>query len=464
MNRTHANRRPARSLSPARQGAFVRWLAGGMVLASASCASGPRMAAVPPQGDAAPPASFAASAVPEQEGVVRAGRPAAGPVLRAQSANTIQQVGFESQPGTAIEPAGLHHRHFAAAADCPPIEFSQECRVPLMQQGVVCPPAVRGAACPPGVSCPAPDYMRSPEELTDEYICDGGDRGNPLFYSSKVRDGIDAEDTFATYVSGNGESKLEISNRVCLYAPRFAAVRSIANASGRDQYDRLGGVTEDMRVAGYDARMRLDERTQRDMPLGIRVRDRASAVNLWVAEGIYVKDISAENHIKLIGAFEDLAFLQEGLIRRAEAATIARLALAAGEWSIDQTPVIVAEDIAGQQVKALFKVEEYIGIDTKYEDVLRICKLADKREAQPGDVVTFTLRIDNLGKDPLRDVVVTDSLTPRLELLPDSLQSDLPGEFSVQPNKEGSSMIHFKLKEDFKPKSGGVITFQCKVR
>lgn len=401
---------------------------------------------------------------PQAEGVVRASRPSNRPVLRAQSDSAIQQVSYDGPPAAAIEQTGLHHRRHGVPADCPPIEFSQECRVPLMQQGVVCPPAVHGHPGFAAPCCPAPDYMRSPEELTDEYICDGGDRGNPLFYSSKVRDGIDAEDTFATYVSGNGESKLEISNRVCLYAPRFAAVRSIANASGRDQYDRLGGVTEDLRVAGYDARMRLDERTQRDMPLGIRVRDRASAVSRWLAEGIYVKDISAENHVRLIGAFEDLAFLQEGLIRRAEGATIARLALAAGEWAIDQTPVIVAEDIAGQQVKAIFKVEEYIGIETKYEDALRICKLADKREALPGDVVTFTLRIDNLGKDSLRNVVVTDSLTPRLELLPDSLQSDLPGEFSVEPNKEGSSMIHFKLKDELKGKTGGVITFQCKVR
>ena len=463
MNRTHAIRRSLASASPARHGAFVRWLAGGMVLASASCASGPRTAAVPPHAGSVPSAQFAAAASLEHEGVVRAGRPAPRPALRAQSDSAIQPVSYEAPPEAAVQQAGLHHRRFAAPADCRPIEFSQECRVPLMQQGGVCPPAVRGA-CPPGVCCPAPDYMPSPEELADEYICDGGDRGNPLFYSSAVRDGIDAEDTFATYVSGNGESKLEISNRVCLYAPRFAAVRSIANPSGQDQYDKVAGVTEDLRVAGYDTHLRIDERTQRDMPLGIRVRDRAGAVNLWVAEGIFVKDISAENHVRLIGAFEDLAFLQEGLIGRVEAATIARLALAAGEWATDQTPVIVAEDIGGQEVKATFKPEEYIGVDTRYEDVLRICKLADKREALPGDVVTFTLRIDNLGKDVLRNVVVTDSLTPRLELLPDSLQSDLPGEFSVQPNKEGSSMIHFKLKDDLKGRTGGVITFQCKVR
>jgi len=451
------------SLRPATRGAAARWLTGSLILASASCTTPPHSAS-----RSAPAGTDGAlMAAAQEEGVVRAARPSTRPVTRAQSSGTIQQVGFDDSLASGIEPAGLRHRYGAPPVDCPPIEFGQEQRVPLIQPGMSCPPLQGGVAygCPPGQNCPAPDYMPSPEELSDEYICDGGDQGNPVFYSDKVRDGIDAQDTFATFVSGNGESRVEVSNKVCLYAPRFSAVRSISSASGRDQYDRLGGVTEDMRIAGYDARMRFEERAQRDMPQGIRVRDRASGLSRWQADGLYVKNIAAENHIKLINVFEDLVFVQDGLLRRAEAATIARLALAAGEWSIDQTPVIVAEDIGGQQLKATFKAEEYVGIeDPRKSDDLRICKLADKQEALPGDVVTFTLRIDNLGKDALHNVVVTDSLTPRLELLPESLQCDLPGEFSVAPNKEGSSMIHFTLKDDLKGKTGGVITFQCRVR
>lgn len=459
------------SLGPAGRVSAARWLTGSLILASASCTTPPHSASRGPQRgvDFDFEAAQAMAATSEEAGVVRAARPSTRPILRAQSAGTIQQVGFDEGPAGGVAPVGFRHGYPGpgpSAVDCPPIEFSQESRVPLMQPGMSCPPAgATGYACRPGANCPTPDYMRSPEELSDEYICDGGDQGNPVFYSDKVRDGIDAQDTFVTFLSGNGESRVEVSNKVCLYAPRFSSVRSISNASARDQYDKLGGVTEDTRVAGYDTRIRIDERAQRDMPLGLRVRDRASGLSRWQSDGLYAKTVGAENHIKLVNVFEDLAFVQDGLIRRAEAATIARLTLAAGEWSIDQTPVAVAEDIGGQQLKATFKAEEYVGIeDPRKSDDLRICKLADKQEAQPGDVVTFTLRVDNLGKDALHNLVVTDSLTPRLELLPESLQSDLPGEFSVAPNKEGSSMIHFTLKDDLKGKTGGVITFQCVVR
>jgi uncharacterized repeat protein (TIGR01451 family) len=340
------------------------------------------------------------------------------------------------------------------------IDHEPLCRVPV---SVPCPPV--GGACPPCRACGTADYMPSPEELADEYICDGGDQGDPAFYNTKVRDGIGPEDTVVTYISGNAETRVRASNKVCIYAPRFAAVRSITTVGSEDHYHKLGGLTEDKRVAGYDARMRLDERDKRDMLLAVRYRDRASGLYGRQSEGRFEKTIKAENHIKIINVYQDLGFVQDGQFRITEAATIAKLALAAGEWSLNQTPIIVAEDIGGQQLKATFKPVEYVGVeDPRKDDDLSICKLVDKTEAVSGDIVTFTLRIDNLGKDALYSVVVTDSLTPRLELLPDSLQSTLEGDFSVQPNKEGSSVINFTLKNELKGKTGGVITFQCKVR
>lgn len=438
-----------------------------VLLTSASCATAPHTTAIRTMET---PSEESWAAGLETEGVVRASKPSTRPVARAQSDQEIHQVAYEQSVEPQTQPAGHFGRAPGPASPdaCPPIEHSQECRVPVSQLGTACPPGGALVACPKGCPphqvCLHRDYMPSPEELADEYICDGGDRGNPIFYNNKIRDGIDAEDTFATFDFENGEPRVEVSNTVCIYAPRFAAVSSISNVVARDQYDKLGGVTEDMRIAGYEADMRIDERTQRDRPVGIRVRDRASGLIDRQAEGLFIKNIAAENHIKLINVFEDLAFVQEGLILRDEAATISRLALFASEWSVDQTPVIVAEDVSGHQVTALFKAEEYVGVEERFSGRLRICKLADKQAALPGDIVTFTLRIDSLEKGVLRNVIVTDSLTPRLELLPDSLQSDLPGEFAVQPNKEGSSTIHFTLKDPLQGLTGGVITFQAKVR
>lgn len=464
-----------RTLLRSRRNVGASCVLSGLLLTSASCTTPPRsnaarIGSAPPMV-AAPPSRMAPAAprapIGADEGVVRAARPSNGTIARAQSSDAIEPVAYEVEP--RVQPTGFHGpAPVPTGSYCPPIEHNAECRVPLSHGGEYCPPGAAMAACPKG--CPPhsylapPDYMPSVNDLADEYICDGGDQGNPIFYNVDIRDGIDAEDTFATYVTQNGVAKTKISNVVCIYAPRFAAVRSIASVTARDQYDKLGGVTEDMRVAGYEADMRLGERVQRDMLQDIRVRNRAGGLIDWQAEGIYAKVIKAENHVKLVNVFEDMAFLQDGVIRRTEAATISRLALAAGEWSVDQTPVVVAEDIGGQQVKAVFKAEEYVGVEEQYSGCLRICKMADKQEALPGDVVTFTLRIDNIEKGTLQNVVVTDSLTPRLELLPESLQSDLAGEFSVQPNKEGSSIINFTLKDPMKGQTGGVITFQARVR
>ena len=49
---------------------------------------------------------------------------------------------------------------------------------------------------------------------------------------------------------------------------------------------------------------------------------------------------------------------------------------------------------------------------------LILCKEADRYTARVGDVITFTLKYSNSGAQPMTDVVVTDSLTGRLEYVP----------------------------------------------
>ena len=46
--------------------------------------------------------------------------------------------------------------------------------------------------------------------------------------SGEVR-GLELEDTVAIYDTLDGQTKIKPSNRVCLYSPRFAAVRHVAS-------------------------------------------------------------------------------------------------------------------------------------------------------------------------------------------------------------------------------------------
>jgi len=95
---------------------------------------------------------------------------------------------------------------------------------------------------------------------------------------------------------------------------------------------------------------------------------------------------------------------------------------------------------------------------------LRIVKLADKKIAQPGDVITFTIRYDNLGGRPLHHIRIIDNLTPRLVYIDQSADSDRDGRLVVEDNEEGSLVLKFEIAEPLPGKTGGVVTFKARVR
>src|SRR5207253_5002241 len=72
------------------------------------------------------------------------------------------------------------------------------------------------------------------------------------------------------------------------------------------------------------------------------------------------------------------------------------------------------------------------------ERPLVLCKTADKQAVQLGDVVTFSLKYTNTGGQPITGVVVSDSLTGRIEYVPGSAQSDRGTVFTTQTNEAGS--------------------------
>src|SRR5262249_60061021 len=86
-------------------------------------------------------------------------------------------------------------------------------------------------------------------------------------------------------------------------------------------------------------------------------------------------------------------------------------------WTRDQNPVILAKSDRALELRAWFAGQEMVGQENRFNgsERLRIVKLADKSIAPPGEVVTFTIRFDNIGDRPVSDVTIMDNLTPRLE-------------------------------------------------
>jgi len=91
-------------------------------------------------------------------------------------------------------------------------------------------------------------------------------------------------------------------------------------------------------------------------------------------------------------------------------------------------------------------------------------KLASRSAAQPGDIVEFTLRWDNVGSQVMGNVTIMDHLTTRLEYVEGSAKSDVAADFFAEPNPTGSAVLRWEIREPIAAGKGGILQFKCKVR
>jgi uncharacterized repeat protein (TIGR01451 family) len=95
---------------------------------------------------------------------------------------------------------------------------------------------------------------------------------------------------------------------------------------------------------------------------------------------------------------------------------------------------------------------------------LRICKIASRKDARPGETVEFTLRFDNVGGQTIGNVTVIDNLTTRLEYVEGSQQCTLKTNFAAVENQGSSLVLRWEIVDPIEVGEGGVIRFQCRVR
>jgi uncharacterized repeat protein (TIGR01451 family) len=329
------------------------------------------------------------------------------------------------------------------------------------------PPGIPG--CPPGgvpVIVGGPGVVAwDPMHYPDEYLCDGGDRGHPFHYEGRDLAGLETEDTIAESYDEQGKRHVVPSSRVCIYAPRFAAVRTISGSVVSQRVYQPAGAHDGIRSGGLGTHLAIEQEVQRDKLQDVRMRSRASMSEANLRDGGLLQSQQPVGHQNLQSPYQNLAFVTEGTFRQSDAAVLAYGVQAAGVWTRDQNPVVVAHDLRGHELKALFDPKEFVGVeDMRTPGELRVVKLADRDSAMPGDVVTFTLRVDNLGQRDILNVRIIDNLTPRLEYIAGSADSELAGGLDIADNGEGSSMLTFRLDEPLKGETGGAITFKCRVR
>lgn len=393
-----------------------------------------------------------------------------GSELAVQTAYALNKTSDDTPTyisGQNVVPAGFGHRAIYDP-QCPSVHNCNPAASGFTGTGRPCGCGPSGS-CPDHTGCgPALPVASQPWDQ-QEYIFDGGDREPAVVVISDGSvAGLQVEDTVMHYETEDGRLLVDPSCRTKIYAPRFAAVRKVTNVS-----------TNGMAIAAIPASQPAgpvsinDKTPSQSLMLGQQIK-REDGVKLMEEVRDRNRGVPAEGLIPFVAindsqrAMEDVDFIHSGIIREDQWWKVARGAEAALQWDgIDGVHIFIGDDEA-LQVKDSQKPEELYVYKLK-EARVRICKVASDTLANPGDEITFTIRFDNSGDQPIKNIVILDSLSPRLEYIEASQTSSVvnvvdAANFSTTPNEVGSSVLRWELKSELKPGEGGWIRFRCKVR
>ncbi|MEX2173531.1 MAG: hypothetical protein WD872_04160 [Pirellulaceae bacterium] len=310
---------------------------------------------------------------------------------------------------------------------------------------------------PDGISCPWPK---------DEFICDGGDLNGDVHVK---RDwtvvGLDQEDTVAHYDTLDGETEVAASNCVCIYAPRFAAVRQVASPILYEGHERIAGIEKPVKLNVHEENRGPKTAIQPEQlvaQLGLdnapSFREQTRTVGVEQTTGLVLAADAFLPH-------ENLMLIQRGQFDGREKARLAERVAAAVTWTNNQAVQIIIDGEPAVEAAGQVEPQETVVYELFGKPRLRICKIADKSEAKIDEIVTFTLRFDNVGEQPIGNVTVIDNLMPRLEFIEGSAESSLKAEFKTQTQLPGESLVlRWEIEPSLKVNEGGIIRFQARVR
>jgi uncharacterized repeat protein (TIGR01451 family) len=268
----------------------------------------------------------------------------------------------------------------------------------------------------PWACMPIYDPILGPKLPEEECLHDGGDIGPRAGINALGQlGGLNPTDTVAVYADSRGKKHIAVSNRVCICVPRFVVLRTI---------NFPGGLGATVAVQHSDITVAQME---------VRSRERA-----------------------------DVALQNEQLRSMASRKRPSGSELFIGPRDLDQYKggAVVFGFIEGHAViGAVVKPPE-----ERPDMPLLLCKSADRKSAEVGDVITFTLKYSNVGGKPITGVVVSDSLTGRLEYVLGSAKSDRHTTFTTEPNEAGSAILRWAVTGALPPGQSGTVTFQARIR
>jgi uncharacterized repeat protein (TIGR01451 family) len=266
------------------------------------------------------------------------------------------------------------------------------------------------------------DPILGPKKPLEEILSDGGDIGPRVGIDPEGKlGGLDPTDTAAEYRYGNSARRVVISNRVCMFSPRFAVLRQ--------EWQPVADVAAIIPMRAQTAlaqavllnRVRWDEEWNATAPRG------------------FVTKVGVRGTQGRIGPAELDRIIGPAAIGMVEGVRV-------------KATVVEAE--SATQVSNCCRPDQPLVV-TKYTDT---------KTPNVGDIVTVMLKYENYGTKPIRDVIVADSLASRLEYIPGSAQADRPVVFTIQANEVFSAVLRWEVKGELLPGQSGLIRFQMRVR
>jgi uncharacterized repeat protein (TIGR01451 family) len=366
----------------------------------------------------------------------------------------------------------------------------------VSSDGLRCP-----LACGP-CEAPLPKPGLMPK---DEYLCDGGDFGQAMsvgrqgmingieprdaaiLFSKPTPDQIDGEvaklqeklrrgeisrTTFEIQVRrlyqwtvNDGPARLLPTNVVCVYAPRFASVRGSIAASEARTIDVPVSAEAKQRQEGIASRQGPKRFVMRQSPEVARVRDRASSLTERVFAGV-------SSEVRVLGS-QDAVTHPAGhvlvqspqIARNRDQAVVEKLRQRPEGITTPEGPVVTGIIQSGSQTVMAWKPQELAGVEEPpAAPGVAVIKQVDIVEAEPGDVVTYTISYRNMGNTPVGSISVIDSLLPRLEYVAGSARGPEGTVFTSRVNSAGSTELRWDVKGILPPGATARVSFQAKVR
>ena len=272
---------------------------------------------------------------------------------------------------------------------------------------------------PPSLPCfsvPFYDPILGPKLTPEECLTDGGDKDVRLGIGPRqTLAGLDPTDLAMQY-SVAGLRKVTTSNEVCICSPRFVMRRIQA---GLQRVDAARGVTVYKQAVGSIEQAsvtNLDSIVNRVRPVANVSRKRPGLM------------ISSQGLDELVGISSPRG--------------VARL----------------------EGIGILVEVVEPAEISTTPNELTVTKEVSPNRAVQIGEVVTFTISYRNNYGVAVSDLLLSDSLSGRLEYVPGSAESDRPVNVTTAPNEAGSLIVRFEIPGPVPPSQTGVVKFQARVR